>query len=304
MRYASHRTTRIVPNKFGPYAQRPMENMLVSLPSRQGTVVTRWRIGLTYYWRHGRWPDCDNPQTFNEHVQHRKLFDHDMRMPALADKVAVKQIVADQLGPEWVVPTYWHGSMLPDNPIWPAPFVVKARHGCNQSAFIFGDSADWSAIRRKASRWMKSDYGLWLDEWLYPHIPRGILVEPFVGTAPDLPIDYKVFVFGGRAEFVQVHLGRNERHRWIVFDLDWRRVSAPSADADPARPDTLPAMIAAAEQLAKGFDFVRVDLYEVEGCPLFGEMTFYPGSGLDPFNPVSLDLQMGRYWSAAKIAGG
>lgn len=280
-----------------------MQKALPQCQPQRGMSIGRTRLSLLHLWRHGRLPDLDNPQTFNEHVQHRKLFEHDMRMPPLADKVAVKQIVADQIGPEWVIPTYWHGSILPEYPVWPEPFVVKARHGCNQSAFIFGDNADWSAVRRKARRWMKSDYGLWLDEWLYPHITRGILVEPFVGTAPDLPIDYKVFVFGGRAEFVQVHLGRNERHRWIVFDLDWRRVSAPSADADPARPDTLPAMIAAAEQLAKGFDFVRVDLYEVDGRPLFGEMTFYPGSGLDPFNPVSLDLEMGRHWSAAKITG-
>lgn len=279
-----------------------MQKALPQHQPQRGISSGRTRLNLLYLWRHGRLPDLDNPQTFTEHVQHRKLFDHDMRMPPLADKVAVKQIVADQLGPEWVIPTYWHGSTLPEYPVWPAPFVVKARHGCNQSAFVLGDSVNWAVICRKSRQWMKSDYGIWLDEWLYPHIPRGILIEPFVGTAPELPTDYKLYVFGGRVEFVQVHLGRTNRHRWIVFDRDWRRVSAPSADADPARPDTLPVMIAAAEQLAKGFDFVRVDLYEVEGRPLFGEMTFYPGSGLDPFNPVSLDLEMGRHWSAAKIA--
>lgn len=30
--------------------------------------------------------------------------------------------------------------------------------------------------------------------------------------------------------------------------------------------------------------------------PLFGEMTFYPGSGLDQFNPISLDQVIGDHW--------
>jgi len=43
-----------------------------------------------------------------------------------------------------------------------------------------------------------------------------------------------------------------------------------------------------------------VDFYEVDGRPLFGEMTFYPGSGLEPFDPPELDLAMGEYWRAAE----
>lgn len=57
-------------------------------------------------------------------------------------------------------------------------------------------------------------------------------------------------------------------------------------------------MIAAAETLSAGFAFVRVDLYEVSGQPRFGEMPFYPGSGLDPFNPPELDGIMRASWLA------
>ena len=148
---------------------------------------------------------------------------------------------------------------------------------------------------------MKREYGFWLDEWLYAHIPRGILVEPFIGHGRTLPIDYKFYVFGGRVEYVQVHLGRGGRHRWIVFDRSWRRISAATDDADPVPPQTLAAMTAAAEELGRGLDFVRVDLYEAGGKPLFGEMTFYPGSGLDRFAPVSLDAEMGEHWSNARL---
>lgn len=277
-----------------------MEDAFARLPSRRHIAVGRLRIALTYLWRHGHLPDVDNPQTFTEHVQYRKLYDRDHRMVQTADKVAVKDMVADRLGSEWIIPTYWHGDALPVAPIWPMPFMVKARHGCNQYAVVWDENADWGAIRRMAHRWTARHYGYWLDEWVYSRIPRGIIVEPFVGDGRSLPVDYKFYVFGGRVQFIQVHLDRGGRHRWIVFDRLWRRVSSPTADADPAPPQTLQRMIEAAEALATGFDFVRVDLYEISGRPLFGEMTFYPGSGLDRFDPVSLDLVIGQYWSAAK----
>ena len=265
-----------------------------------GTLAARTRILLTYGWRHGRLPDLDNPATFTELVQVRKLSDHDQRMPRLADKVAVKGHVAALLGDDWVIPTLWHGRVLPVVPQWPLPLVVKSRHGCNQRAFVRYDARNWPKIRFQTRRWMASSYGYWLDEWLYSGIQPGILVEPFVGVDGQLPVDYKLYVFGGRVEFVQVHLGREHRHRWIILDGNWRRVSSPTADPDPPRPHSLPDMIAAAEQLGNGFDFVRIDFYEVAGRPLFGEMTFYPGSGLDPFDPVEIDVEMGRLWRAAR----
>jgi hypothetical protein len=264
------------------------------------TDLSEARIKLTYLWRHGHLPDLHFPEKFTEHVQFRKLNDRDVRLPLLADKVAVKKIIAERIGSEWVIPTLWHGELLPPRAEWPAPFVLKARHGCNQSIFVHTDMANWQAIRRKAGRWLANAYGGWLDEWLYAHIPRGLLVEQFIGEGRQLPIDYKFYVFAGRVEYVQVHLERAGRHRWILLDRNWRRVSAQSSDADPLPPVNLVRMTEVAEELGQSFDFVRVDLYEVGGHPYFGEMTFYPGSGLDPFDPISLDFVIGQHWTRAK----
>ncbi len=275
-----------------------MQAVLPAITSSAKPARSRWRINLTYWWRHGRLPDLDDPRTFTELVQARKLSGADAAMSRMADKLVAKQIVSARLGKEWVIPTLWHGTELPEQPVWPTPFVVKARHGCNQTAFVLDDSADWAAVRARAAGWMRSDYGYWLDEDLYAAIPRGLIVEPFMGTPPTLPIDYKFYAFGGRVAYAQVHLGRGGRHRWILLDRNWRRVSAASADPDPVAPASLARMIAAAEALSDGRDFVRADLYEIDGRPLFGELTFYPGSGLDCFDPVSLDHQLGEQWLA------
>ncbi len=277
-----------------------MELVLPFLPVAQKPDWCTARINLTYFCRHGRLPDLENPESFTELVQLRKMRDRDARLPILADKVAVKKVVADRIGSEWVIPTLWHGEELPPKPEWPLPFVLKARHGCNQSAFVHTEPANWDRIRRKAARWLSKEYGFWLDEWLYSQIPRGLIAEPFVGNGRTLPVDYKFYVFGGRVEFVQLHLDRGGRHRWMLFDRKWQRVSSPTADPDMVPPANLTKMIEAAEDLGRTFDFVRVDLYEVDSKPLFGEMTFYPGSGLDRFDPVSLDRVIGAYWTRAK----
>lgn len=253
-----------------------------------------FRINLTYFWRHGRWPKLAAPSLFTELVQLRKLIDRDPRMPAMADKLAVKAVVAERLGQAWVVPTLWSGETLPERSRWAAPIVVKARHGCKQNAFVRGPDARWAQIRARTAGWMREPYGGWLDEWLYAHIDRGLLVEPFVGNGRTLPVDYKFYVFDGRATHVQVHLDRATDHRWWVYDTDWRALSARA----PAigRPSALSAMIAAAEEMARGFSFARVDFYQPATQPLFGEICFYPGSGLDPFDPPALDAEMGRLW--------
>lgn len=269
----------------------------IALPSTDRAA--RLRILLTYLWRHGRVPDLEYPTRFTELVQRRKLLDRDPRMAPMADKVAVKAIVADRLGPEWVIPMLWSGEAFPQGRAWNQRVMVKARHGCRQNLILDpGDAARAVAAARLTRRWMRKPYGQWLDEWLYTQIPRGLLIEPFVGAGSALPVDYKVYVFGGQATHIQTHLDRGSRHRWFVHDAGWRALSA-SAPAI-TRPSALGAMLAAAEELARDFAFARVDFYQPGAQPLFGEVTFYPGSGLDPFDPPSLDEEMGALWLDAE----
>ena len=264
---------------------------------RKDDPYARLRIALTYFYRHRRLPNLASPTLFTELIQLRKLRDRDPRMPAMADKVAVKPLVSAQLGREWVIPLLWSGTELPPDSRWKGPVVVKSRHGCNQNVFVGGDGSGWQAAASASTRWMQHGYGRWLDEWLYAHIPRGLLIEPTIGTGRDPPVDYKFYVFGGQVTHVQVHLDRARNHRWFVHDTAWRAI-ANNAPQIP-RPTALPAMIAAAEVLAKGFDFARVDFYQPGQQPLFGEICFYPGSGLDPFDPPELDAMLGKLWLQA-----
>lgn len=260
----------------------------------------RIRIALTYLWGHHRLPRLADPLRFTELVQARKLFDRDPRLASLSDKLTVKAHVANVLGREWCVPTLWSGARLPPKPPFGAPTVLKSRHGCNQYVFLRAapSPGDWLRLRFRTATWTARPYGAWLDEWLYRDIPRGLLAEPMIGRGGVLPVDYKVYVFGGRATHVQVHLDRETRHRWVLHDRDWRPLARDPGDR-PAPPRALAAMLEAAEVLANGLSFARVDFYEERGQPLFGEFSFYPGSGLDPFAEDWIDFELGSLWRVA-----
>ncbi|MBB3860403.1 hypothetical protein GGQ88_001669 [Novosphingobium hassiacum] len=255
---------------------------------------------LTYLWRHGRLPDLIDAPRFTELVQRRKLYDRDTRHTALMDKLAAKRAVAAKLGPGWVTPTIWQGFVLPEHPISPLPIIVKARHGCNQYAVLRHEPSprQWSALQSSASRWMALPYGKWLDEWAYEGVPRGLLAEPLLGAGPGLPVDYKIYVFGGHATHVQVHLDRGKNHHWVLHDRAFRPLVTHGQRC--SEPRSLGAMLEAAEALGAGHEFIRIDFYEVDGAPRFGEFCLYPGSGLDPFAADWIDFELGKLWHGAR----
>lgn len=277
------------------YNGRPLASGL----GKAGMVTARSRIRLSYLWRMGRFPDLDHPRLFTEWVQWRKLFDRSSHHPGLMDKIAAKRLVESRLGRDWIIPTLWSGFPLPEAPPVTGHAILKARHGCNQNAVLDHPVAgpQWDTLRQRARGWCAQPYGTLLEEWAYSPVPRGLLIEPFVSDTGSLPIDYKIYVFGGRATHVQVHLDREKRHRWLLHDRAFKPVTVAPERIKPPR--SLDAMLAAAETLAAEEDFLRVDFYEVHGKPLFGEFCLYPGSGLDRFGAPELDAELGKLWSRA-----
>ncbi len=257
--------------------------------------AARLRVSVAYWWRHARWPNLDQPRRFTEWVQWRKLNDRDDALAQLTDKSIAKRLAAELIDPSFIIPTLWRGRELPELPPAALPLMVKANHGCNQYVAVHTPD-DWQRARRISPRWLSSSYGRWLDEHHYGAARRDIIVEPFVGQGGQLPLDYKIYVFGGRAEMVQVHQGRGRKHRWTQWGRDWQPLSDNARDI--AQPRSLAIMLDAAERLAGNRDFLRVDFYEIDGQPKFGEFCLFPGSGLDPFDPVSLDQRLGALWAA------
>lgn len=264
-------------------------------------------VSIDYWVRHRYLPSLRNPQTFSEKISARKLFDRDPRLPMLADKARAKEYVTGILGNQWIIPTLWTGRALPPRAerMWPVPYVLKAIHSSGQNLFLRQESdIVWDEIEPKVQGWLTSRHAPYFQEWLYSQIPPGLIAEPYLGTGNIHPVDYKFLVFGGRVRWIQVDTDRAQSHKRAFFDADWNRqpfqLEFPLETRPVAPPKSLRAMIAAAEKLGSAFDFVRVDFYEVNEAPLFGELTFYPGSGRERFSPRSFDLEFGRQWPGSQ----
>lgn len=260
-------------------------------------------ISMDYFLRHNRIPNLENPQTFTEKIQYRKLYERDARLPMLADKQLVKEHVAKILGPEWVIPTIWYGNGLParEHRNWPLPYVLKATHGSGQNYFATSpEQQDWEKMEAKVAEWLDRKHAAQFYEWLYSEIHPRLLVEPYLGGLDELPLDYKFLVFGGKVRYIQVDTGRKTAHRRCFYDSHWNRqqfaLGYPLETSDVPVPGELDRMIQAAELLGNGFTFIRVDMYEIENKPLFGELTFYPDSGREVFSPKDYDLKLGQLW--------
>lgn len=243
------------------------------------------------------------PRTFSEKVQRVKIFNRDPRLPQRENKILVKDFVKERLSAEWVIPTLWSGEFLPsiEQRNWSIPFVIKANNGCGWNIFVRQESdLNWPRIECLAQEWRRIPFGTELGEWLYEHINPALLVEPFIGEHSKLPTDYKLWTFNGNVQFIQVDTDREHNHKRAMFDIGWNRL--PFTVGYPFDPETIPKpqsldrMIKAAEMLAEDFPFVRVDFYEIRGIPKFGEMSFYPGSGLESFDPPEWDARAGALW--------
>lgn len=113
--------------------------------------------------------------------------------------------------------------------------------------------------------------------------------------------DYKFFCFHGVVKFFKIDIDRFSNHRANYYDLKGNQLDfgevlyPPDFTHHETIPSTLPEMISLAEKLSENIPFVRIDFYSVKNKVYFGEMTFYPASGLGEFFPEGADKKIGDY---------
>ena len=60
------------------------------------------------------------------------------------------------------------------------------------------------------------------------------------------------------------------------------------------KPACLTEMIEICRKLSQDIPFARVDLYNIDNKPYFGEITFYPAGGFGVFTPNEWDYKLGQ----------
>ena len=253
----------------------------------------------------GRPPNLSNPATFNEKVTYKILYDRRPILTRLADKLQARDYVAERIGPGHLTELY-QVCRLPGEIDWqklPQRFVIKMNHGCGMNIFVTDKSRiSVSSITSRLDSWRATNFYHVCLEWAYRDIqPRIFIEEMLTEESGAMAADWKFYTFDGRAEFLQVNLDRFGQATRNDYDrhlnrLNFRGPYHPNSPTDPAFPHNIDAMFLLADKLGSGLDFVRVDMYNLNGRIVVGEFTSYPGAGRDPFDPPEFDELYGSKW--------
>lgn len=264
-----------------------------------------------YRARFGVWPNVFKPRTFNEKLLFRMMFDRRPVLTTLAGKFESRAYVAARLGNESLLPALL-GVVRGEDELGkvrlPTRYIMKASHASGLLRIVTPETPiSHSEMVTLVRRWLATDYGKDRLEWCYKGLERIVVFEELLLHDGIIPSDYKFFCFDGRVIYIQVDSTRHAGHTQSIFDADWNkldvRVQEYSQDAvPPPRPASLDTMIAIAERLSGGLDFVRVDLYDVGGEVRVGELTNYPQGGCGRFYPDAWDLTFGRHWTLPPFA--
>ena len=207
------------------------------------------------------------------------------------DKWEVRAYVASKGYQNILVPVYGEAyRSFDDIPFdtFPERFVLKATHGCKMNYFCTNKAQlNMQDCRKALEGWLETTYGTYSGEWHYFDIPHRIYCEQYLDDA-DKMVDYKFHCMNGVPQFVLVCGDRDaseamrvDRH---IFDMEWNQLEG-LVETDKNRVEIRPPqhfsqMVEIAKKLSGDFEFVRVDLYEIDGKVYFGELTFTPTGGV------------------------
>lgn len=245
------------------------------------------------------------PKTLNEKILRKMLFDRNPRLTLFADKFLVRNYVRSKLGDSRYL-TKLYGVVSTAEEIsqlnLPNKFVMKPNHVSAMIRFV-RDLSDSSLgeLQRVARRWLKVNFFDKSPEWAYKNIKPRVIFEEFLEVSGKIPYDYKFYCFNGQPRFLMVSKDRFGVQKRNYYDTNLSllpvRYKGYENFEDGIKPlPNFETMMQVARKLSAGVDFVRVDLYNINGRIVFGELTNYPMGGRLEYEPPERDLEFGKFW--------
>ena len=256
------------------------------------------------------------PKTFNQKIQFRKLYDNNPLYSICSDKYRVREYVKKKIGEEYLIPLYLVTDKLTEEQ-WkklPNQFVAKANHNSGPVQIVKNkNKVNKKEIIKELNNQLKLDYGILSMEKFYSDIKeRKIIVEKFLTIIDEIPADYKFHCFNYKDEFkcfIEHIVGRKENnlstYKSVYYDENWNKmpftIESKNYDYIVEKPKNFKKMLEIVKKLSEDFNYVRVDLYNINEKIYFGELTFCDGSGLAKFKPEAWDYKFGSYWNQKKF---
>ena len=284
---------------------QPKKMLMISLTKCARFLPSKFYIKTLFRLRLGYKLSLENPKTFNEKIQWLKFYNQRAEYTRMVDKVAVKEYVAEIIGDKYVIPTLgvWDNPEDVDFDKLPNQFVLKTSHGGGSLGVVIckdKSRIDYKKVVKKLRAAKKQNIWHELKEWPYKNVNPRILAEEFLTSSSsqsDLT-DYKFYCFNGVVTYCEVITGRYTKKQIDFFDLNWNHQKFTFdgydfADELPIKPSLFDEMVGVATKLCKDLPYSRIDLYVVNNHVYFGEITFFPASGLRGFHPIEWNEQLG-----------
>lgn len=267
-------------------------------------IPDKTMIKIQYRIKLGRRLNLDNPTRYTEKIQWYKLYYRNPIMMQCVDKYHVREYVKSK-GLEHILNELY---LVVDDPdkidfsSLPNKFALKTTNGSETNIFCKNkEELDLLNTKSRLREYLDMANASAGREWAYDGSSKLIIAEKYMedDSTPDGSIsDYKFLCFGGRPEFVVYDCDRFTGHKRNIYDLNWNNLKidsdCPQIDREVKKPQNFEEMIEIATILSEDFPAVRVDLYNIKGQIIFGELTFYPWSGYVQYSPDSFDFVLGE----------
>lgn len=239
-----------------------------------------------YYWKSLRKEiNYKHPRDINEKLFWLARYWQDPRIVQCADKLAVRQYVAD-LGLGYILNDVYKSYNRADEIDFenlPNSFVLKANHlGGGKWMTICKDKSqlDIKSVRELMCEALNTTIGIDTAEYHYQYIKPMIFAEKIIGLNCAEKYEIQFFCFNGEPKHILVRndLGDAAKQPFAIsYDMNWNRVQDRKCEDMSIfipKPKKLNEMITIATKLSAPFPQVRIDLYYVDEQIIFGEMTF------------------------------
>ena len=263
-------------------------------------------LRIRYFIEMGKILHLHKPTTFTEKIQWLKLHNRKDEYTIMVDKLAAKKYVANLIGEQYIIPTIgqWDTAEQIDFNQLPNEFVLKTNNGGGSTGVVIcknKQSLDINNTIKRINNALKKNIYTNYKEWPYKNVKPCVFAEQFMKNGDDGELtDYKFFCFNGVPEYCQVIANRKKGETIDFFDMKWEHQpfyglnpKCKPAKEPISQPESLQEMIKIAQILSKDIPFVRIDLYYINKKVFFGEITFFPASGIGVFTPSKWNKILG-----------
>lgn len=291
----------------------PNQQLRFSILRKLDWIPDSIMLRMQYKIKMGFWPNFKHPRRFTEKLQLYKMKYRNHIMPQCVDKFEVRKYVESKGLGNILNDLYgvYNSPCEIDFDALPNSFVLKTTTG--------GGGLNVILVRNKNKcnrEDVLSNLNLWCSgkknkkasgrEWAYTGmVGTRIIAEELLeddSNADGSVEDYKMMCFNGKFKSLWIDKNRYSDHHRGFWDENLNFLPNVKSDHEtfvnpPSLPNNIGEMIKIAEKLSEDFPYARIDLYNIKGRIVFGEITFYPWSGYVKFTPDEFDYTLGNFFT-------